>query len=487
MKQGKLGLWILTALVVGNMVGSGIFMLPRSLAEVASPAGIFLAWGFTGLGVLFTALVFGSLATRKPELTGGPQVYAMALFSQGSRSSILSGYLVTWGYWVANLAGIVAIITTFASYLGAFFPILSSEAPLFSIGTLHIKVGNLLTFLVCTLLLWAIHGMILRGVEEAGKLNLAATAAKVLGFMLFIVVSLFAFQASNLLPFVAPVAGPAGTSIGLLGQIQGAAIATLWGFIGVESAVVFSSRAKRQSDVKKATILGLFLAIAIYMGITLLVMGTLPHDQLVASDRPLVDALSLVVGPSGSYIMAGLGLVSLLGASIGWVTLSSEVAYQAARQGLFPPVFSRENKHGAPTSSLWITNAMAQLFIFSTVSQSISNAFNFVVFVATLAYLIPYIIASVYLLKMVLTGDTYLGQSRSRMIDGAFALISTLYSGWVIKAGTADMKTFLFGVCLLAVGIVFYPLVRRDKLFNGKRKVNPGVSETGVPITKAQN
>jgi arginine:ornithine antiporter/lysine permease len=118
--SNKLGFWVLTALVVGNMVGSGIFMLPRSLSEAASPAGVISAWLTTGFGVLMMALVFGNLAIRKPNLTGGPQIYAKELFKQGSQASILSGFMSSWGYWVGNLAGNVAIITTFAGYLSSF-------------------------------------------------------------------------------------------------------------------------------------------------------------------------------------------------------------------------------------------------------------------------------------------------------------------------------------------------------------------------------
>ncbi|MGZ4164039.1 MAG: amino acid permease, partial [Tumebacillaceae bacterium] len=236
MSNNKLGLWVLTALVVGNMVGSGIFMLPRSLAEVASPGGVLLAWLLTGAGVLMLALVFGNLALRKPSLSGGPQMYAMALFKEGTRRSTLAGYLVAWGYWVANWAGNVAIITTFASYLSTFFPIMTSQAAFLTVGGTTIKVGNFITFLVCTALLWGMHSLILRGLEGAGKINLVATTAKVIGFVFFIVVALFAFQSSNMLPLVQPRMDDGGASISMFGQINHAAIATLWAFVGIESA-----------------------------------------------------------------------------------------------------------------------------------------------------------------------------------------------------------------------------------------------------------
>ena len=158
----KIGFWVLTSLVVGNMVGSGIFMLPGTLAEVASPGGVILAWLFTGLGVLFVTLVFGNLGKRKPGLQGGPQIYAKELFRKGSKAATLSGFMVSWGYWIGNLAGNIAIITTFASYLSTFFPVMTSQAEVFTIGSFTMKLGNLLTFIVCTLMLWVTHFIILK-------------------------------------------------------------------------------------------------------------------------------------------------------------------------------------------------------------------------------------------------------------------------------------------------------------------------------------
>lgn len=463
--KGTLGLGILISLVVGNMVGSGIFMLPRSLSEVASPAGVILAWLLTGFGVLVTALVFGNLAIRKPDLTGGPQIYAKELFKPGSKKSTLSGFMSTWGYWIGNLAGNVAIITTFAGYLSTFFPILTSQAVLLHIGSFTLYVGNALTFLVCTILLWGTHYIILNGLENAGKLNVIATAAKVIGFMLFIIIALFAFESSNILPFAEPKINAAGNSVGLFGQINSAAITTLWAFIGVESAVVFASRAKKQSDVKKATIFGLLIALAIYIGISTLVMGILTQDQLVASQKPLIDAIESVLGPIAGKVLAAIGLISLFGSTIGWIMLSAEVPYAAAKQGIFIPAFLKENKKGIPTFSLIVTNVLGQLFIFSTVSKSISQAFDFIIYIATLSYLVPYLISTIFQLKLVITGETYYSL-KERKVDFVIGFLATIYSVWVIVAGTADIKTFSFGVLLLLSGILFYNQLNK----NGAKK-----------------
>lgn len=469
MKSNKLGLWLLTALVVGNMVGSGIFMLPQSLAKAASPAGVLLAWLMTGVGVLMLALVFGNLSIRKPDLNGGVQMYAQALFPKGSRTGVMSGYVISWGYWIANVSGNVAVLTTFIGYLSTFFPIMTSSAKLFTIGSLTVKVGGFITFIICTIVLWVMNAIILKGIERTGQINFVATATKVIGFLIFIAFTLFAFQKTNILPLVQPRTGDNGAPLSLLGQVNNAAVTTLWAFVGIESAVMFSKRAKKLSDIKKATVIGLAVSLVIYVGITMLVMGSLTQNELMHADKPLVDALQKVVGHNISYVMAVFDLISLVGTTIGWIFLSAEAPYQAAKQGLFPPVFRKENKNGVPVASLVITNAFSQIFLFLTISDTLSNAFNFVVQVATLAYLVPYAATAIYQVKMVLTGDTY-QNGKGRLGDGVISIIATIYSIYVIVAGTSNMKTFLLGVGLYVLGIILFPLLMKAKETEVKQK-----------------
>jgi len=257
-----------------------------------------------------------------------------------------------------------------------------------------------------------------------------------------------------------------------MSQVNNAAVNTLWAFIGIESAIVFAGRAKKQTDVKRATVLGLFIALAIYMGISTLVMGMLDQNTLIHSDKPMIDAIQSVLGPLSGKLLAGIGLISLFGSTIGWVMLSAEVPYQAAKQGLFLPAFLKENKKGLPSFSLLLTNGIGQLFIFSTVSKSISGAFDFIILIATLAYLVPYFISSIYQLKLVITGETY-KSDRSRIVDGIIALLSTIYSIWIIIAGTADIKTFIYGIILIASGILFYgPLMKRHARIKQKEAIS---------------
>lgn len=468
MKSNKLGLWLLTALVVGNMVGSGIFMLPQSLAKAASPGGVFLAWVLTGVGVLMLSLVFGNLSIRKQDLSGGVQMYAKALFPKGSQAGVLSGYVISWGYWIANVSGNVAVLTTFVGYLSTFFPIMTSSANLITLGSFSVKVGGFITFIVCTVVLWVMNAIILRGIERTGQINFIATATKVIGFLIFICFTLFAFEKTNLMPLMQPRTSASGIHLGLLGQVNNAAVTTLWAFVGIESAVMFSKRAKKHSDIKKATVLGLVISLVIYVGITTLVMGSLTQTELMHADKPLVDALQKVVGHNVSYVMAVFDLISLTGTTLGWIFLSAEAPYQAAKQGLFPPIFRKENKNGVPVASLLLTNAFSQIFLFLTISDSLSNAFNFVVQVATLAYLVPYAATALYQVKLVFSGETYIN-SKGRLTDGLISILATVYSIYVIIAGTSNMKTFLLGIGLYVVGILLYPLIMQAKPSNAQQ------------------
>jgi arginine:ornithine antiporter / lysine permease len=466
METKKWGVWILTAFVIGNMIGGGIFMLPTSLAQVASPMGSTLAWMATGLGVWMIALVFGNLATRKPELKAGPQSYAQAMFSSPKAGNV-AGYSMAWGYWAANWAATASVIISFAGYLTTFFPIMQSKQVLLTMGNFQLEVGKALTFTVCSVVLWGIQWILSRDFNNAGNINILATGTKVVGFLLYIILTVWIFDASNLgdgFQFV----NQEGQSLSLTSQINGAAITMLWAFIGIESAVMLSNRAKSQKDVKKATLLGLVISVFIYIGITLLTMGAIPQEELQQSQKPLVDALRAVVGNNGAYIMAILALISLFGSTIGWIVVSSEVPYQAAKEGLFPAFFAKTNKKGSPVRSLFITNFMTQLFLFSTVSGTVSQAYNFAIVVATLAYLVPYLVSVLYQLKLIITRETYQATKGVRVYDGVITILALIYSVWVIKTGTADLKTFLLGVGLFVLGLVLYPFIMK-KPFNNEQ------------------
>jgi arginine:ornithine antiporter / lysine permease len=464
MNNKKLGFWLLTALVAGNMVGSAIFMLPQSLSQVGTPAGVLLAWAFTGMGVLMLAHVFGQLAERKPDVIGGPPSYARELFNGKTKTGQVSGFLTSWGYWTSNSPGNAAVLTTLIGYLTYFLPVLHNKEVLFSIGSFDLKTGNLLTFLISSAVLWSIHFLMFRGTYSTGKINFVATVAKVLGFIFFIVVVLSVFETKFLHPFAGTKVLSTGESIGLVDQMNKGALLTLWAFVGIESAVFLSGRAKNQKDVKWATLAGLVISLAIYLLVTFFTMGALSQQELMQTDKPLVDVLTHIIGDKGSMIMAFLGVMSMVGASIGWIMLSGEVPYQSAKQNLFPHWFMGENKNGAPVNALWITNGLTQIFLISTLSETISGSFNMLITIATLATLVPYLLSALYSLKVVFKGENYRSTDRpKRSFDGLLALLATLYSLWVIKSGLGDLKTFGLGMLLIFSGIILAPWLPKHK------------------------
>ncbi|EUJ33559.1 putative arginine/ornithine antiporter YvsH [Listeria floridensis FSL S10-1187] len=463
-KQRKMGFFILTALVIGNMMGSGIFMLPRQMAEVASPLATLLAWIFTGAGVLLIALVFGNLAVKRPDLTSGAQSHAYAFFNRPGAKHV-AGFIAVWSYWVANWAGNVSLITSFAGYLSVFFPILNSKTTFVKMGEFTITEGQVLTFAVCTVLLWGIAFIISRGVSGAGKINLVATIAKVGGFFLFIIIAVFSFQSAKMGEFYHPVYNSAGLSEGLLSQVNSAAIVTLWAFIGIESAMMFAGRAKSGKTVRAATITGLIVAVMLYSLISILTLGLIPKENLIGSASPLADALNAVIGSGGSAVMATLALICLFGSAIGWIMMSSEAPHQAAKNGIFLPYLKKTNKNGTPVRSLVLTCIASQFFIFSTLSGDIAVAYDFVVKVSTLAFLVQYFISPIFQLKLVFTGSTYeTSKLPKRITDGIIAFLALCYSLWIMKSGTENLTVFLLSIGLFLLGFVLYPLMRKQTL-----------------------
>lgn len=480
MATKKWGLSILTAFVIGNMIGGGIFMLPASLSQVASPMGATLAWIATGFGVLMIALVFGNLSIRKPELTAGPQSYAQALFSSPQAGKV-AGYSIAWGYWAANWGANASVIISFSGYLSTFFPVMQNKQVLMTIGTFQLELGKILTFIICSAVLWGFHWILSRDFNNGGKFGILATGTKVAGFLMFILLTVWTVDLSisgEEFTFV----NQEGQNTPLLSQLNGAAIMLLWAFIGIESAVMLSNRAKSQADVKKATLLGLIFSVFIYVSITLLTMKAIPLEELQHSQKPLVDALNSVIGNSGAYILAILALISLIGSTFGWIVVSAEVPYQAAKNGLFPRFFTKINKKGSPIRSMFITNFMTQLFLFSTVSGTLSQAYNWAIVISTLAFLVPYFVSALYQLKLIITGETY-QSSKNRIVDGVITVFALIYSLWVIKSGTADWFTFFLGLSFYAVGLLLYPFIMKGSF----QYVHVAAQTNKVIQTEARN
>ena len=342
---GKLGLLPLTALVVGSMIGGGVFSLPQNMAKGASPGAVVIGWLITGVGMLALAFVYRGLSTRKPALDAGPYAYARAGFGD------FIGFNSAWGYWLSAWIGNVSYAVLIFGALSYFVPVFGAEG-----NTWQAIAG-------ASVLLWLIHGLILMGVRQAAVVNVVTTIAKMAPIFIFIVAILVAFNLPtfNLDFWGAGVPSPGDVTT----QVKSTMLVTLWVFIGIEGASVVSARAGRRSDIGRATLLGFVTALAVYMLVSLLSFGVMSQPELAAlpGAAPMANVLEKAVGPWGS-VLVRIGLViSVAGAFLSWTLFAAEIAYRAARDGVLPGVFGMENQKGSPSGSLWITNILVQLFL----------------------------------------------------------------------------------------------------------------------------
>ena len=425
----KLGFAQLAALIVGSMIGGGAFNLPSDMARGAGTGAVIIGWIITGIGMIALAFVYQSLANRKPELTGGVYSYAKAGFGE------YIGFNSAWGYWLSAWIGNV-----------------SYSVLLFG-----------------AVLLWAFTLLILNGVSGAALINLITTIAKLVPIFLFIVISLFMF---NFDKFTFQFWGTSDLG-GIVTQVKSTMLVTLWCFIGIEGAVVVSGRAKKQSDVGKATVLGLIGTLIIYMLITLMALGVMDRVKLSGLENPsMAYVLEFAVGKWGA-VLINLGLIiSLFGSLLGWALLAAEIPYVAAKDGVLPKVFAKLNKKGTPSGSLIITNLLVQAFLILTLVAS--STYQALYSVASTAILVPYLLSAMYGFKLALTGETYDKDPTGRTRDKIFGGIATVYAIWLCYA--AGLKYLLLCFILYAVGIIFFYIGKKQNnkdsvVFVGKEKI----------------
>ncbi|MBA1435056.1 basic amino acid/polyamine antiporter, partial [Bombilactobacillus bombi] len=349
-RDGKLGLLELVGLVVGSIIGGGVFNLMHDMATGAGAGAIIIGWIITAIGMIMLAFSFQNLTMKRPDLDAGVYSYAEAGFGK------YMGFNSAWGYWASAWLGNVGYATLLMSAVAYFLPIFGNGQNIWSI-------------LAASIILWACHFMILRGVESASFVNTIITIAKLIPIFLFLVIVLFAFKLnmfSNDFWFT-----PTGhfEFADVLKQAKSTMLVTVWVFIGIEGAVVFSGRARKRSDVGKATVLGIITVILIYMLVTLLSFGVMKRAGLAHLSQPaMAQLLQSIVGKWGAMVV-NLGLIiSVVGAWLSWTMFAGQLPYEAAKEGSFPKMFAKENKNGAPITSLTVTNiSVNYTFLFSYV------------------------------------------------------------------------------------------------------------------------
>lgn len=438
LQDRKLGFLALVSLVVGSMIGGGIFSMPGDMAQEANSGAVLVAWLITGLGVIMLALTFQNLADRYPHLDNGIYSYAKEGFGQ------FIGFLSAWGYWLANMLTIVASSILLFSALSYFFPVFEDG-------------NNLISIACASVLIWMLHIFLLRGLNEAAVVNGLITLAKLIPIGVFIVILFAAFQLDTFRfrfwgsdTFDWSVVG---------GQVNKTMLITVWAFLGIEGAVVFSGRARRRKDVGKATVMGLLGTLIIYMLVSLLSYGIFPREQLAGLRTPsMAYVLEHVLGPWGAALI-NIGLIiSLFGLVIGMSLLSAETLFVAAKDRVLPKWAAYENKNGTPAGSFWITTLSVQVVLLFVIFMG--STYQTIYQVTTTAILLPYLFSTAYLVKSCLKAS-----GRKKAANGGkglvFGLFSSIYAGYLLYA--AGFHNLLYASVLYGAGLIlFFRVYRQD-------------------------
>ena len=438
-KDTKVSLPTLTAMVIGSMIGSGVFLLPGRFGAESGVAGALIAWAIAGAGMLMLAFVFQRLATRKPDLDAGLFAYAKAGFGD------YMGFNSAFGFWASACAGNTSYWVLIMATTSALFPALGA--------------GDTLLAVICsTIGVWLFFYLILRGVKQAAVINRIVTWAKVVPILVFIVIAIIAFKADV---FTGNFWGGDGNYswASLFEQAKGTMLITVFVFLGIEGASVYSRFARKREDVGRATVIGFLSVLSVFMLVTLASYGVLSQDELAGISQPsMASVLESIVGEWGSvFIRLGV-ILSVLGAYLAWTLMAAEMLFIPAKSEDMPRFLTRENRNGAPVPALVMAGGLVQLLLILLLFAS--DALNFMLDLTAALALIPYLLAAGYALKLTVTRETYDGD-RSWVPDMVIAAVATFYTLFLLYA--AGWDHLLLSCILYAGGAVLYWLARRER------------------------
>ena len=448
-KAGSLNLRLLTALVVGSILGSGIFGLPQNMAAGAGAGAIIIGWCITGFGMLMLARTYQMLSMQKPELNNGVYAYAKAL------SGDYVGFNSAWGYWISAWIGNVGYLVAAFSGLAYFFPIFGEG------NTFYAVIG-------ASIVLWVVHVLVLRGIQGAAVLNAVVTIAKVVPLLLFILFVALAFQIDI---FKLNFWGDAKLG-SVINQVKSTMLVTVWVFIGIEGANVYSARAKQRADVGKATVAGFLICLALLMGVSLLSLGIFSQPELAALKNPsMAGVMEKAVGTWGALVVYIGLIISVGGGFLAWTLLAAEALFTPAGDGVMPIWLSKLNKSGAPANALWLTNGMVQLFLILTLFSKAT--YLALISLSTAMILIPYLFSAVYGLTVAWRNK----QANVKPVvkpnreDLTIAGIASVYCVWLLYA--AGLKYLMLSALLYIPGTFLYIWAKKQRAERPFTKVEP--------------
>ncbi len=401
--------------------------------------GALIAWCIAGTGMLMLAFVFQTLSRRRPDLDAGIYAYAKAGFGN------YLGFVSAFGYWIACCLADVACLILIKATLGQFFPV-------FGDGTTAVAIVS------ASVMVWGVHILVLRGVREAAALNTIATVAKMVPIVIFIVVVIAGFQADV---FALNFWGAAEHSLSsVASQVRNTMLVTVFVFVGIEGASVYSRYAKDRNDVGVATVLGFLGVLCLLVLVTVFSYGILLREDLAALANPsMAGVMEAIVGHWGRvFISVGL-LISILGNYLSWSLLAAEVLHSAGKSNTMPAFLARENRNGVPSAALWLTNIVIQAFLL--VTWFAESAFTIALKMTSAMTLVPYLLVAAFGCKLAWTGETYDLAGHDRRLDGVRSAIATVYAAGMLYAGGA--KFLLLSALLYAPGTWLYYYARREQ------------------------
>ncbi|MGB3439825.1 MAG: basic amino acid/polyamine antiporter [Actinophytocola sp.] len=431
------GVPTLMAMVVGSMVGAGIFSLPARFAGQTGVAGALISWAIAGAGMLMLAFVFQSLAVRKPDLDAGVFAYAKAGFGE------YLGFYSAFGYWASSCVGNVTYWILIMSTVGALWPALGEG-------------DTLVAFVLSSACVWIFYLLVRRGVKEATAINRIVTIAKLVPIIVFVLLVLFLLDAKV---FADNFQGT-GDVGGLAEQVRGTMLATVFVFLGVEGASVYSRHARRREDVGRATVLGFLSVLAIFASVTIVSYGVLPMEEIADLRQPsMAGVLEAAVGPWGkAFVSIGL-IISVLGAYLAWTLMASEVLFMAAKERDMPKVFARLSEADVPRTAVFATSLAVQVLLLITVFSE--DAFTFALDLTSALSLIPFLLAAGYAVRIAMTRDSYEQQGDGRNKDLVVASLATIYT--IVLLFAAGPKFLLISFLLYAPSTALFVIARREQ------------------------
>ena len=420
-KNKSIGLIICIALVIGNMIGSGIFLLPASLAQYGGVS--MLGWAATTIGAIMTALVFVRLSRKFPK-QGGPYRYAYDNFGA------LAGFSVAWSYWVSIWCGNAAISVATVAYLSVFFPELNNNATLAVIVSLSI--------------VWSLTLINIRGVKEAGFIQVLTTILKLIPLVMIGLAAFFVFEPQSFEPFNL-------TDQPIATAITATAALTLWAFLGMESATIPADNVRHPSiTIPRATIIGVLITAAVYISSQVTVISVVPNAQLQVSTAPFADAARLMWGSWAGHMVAIGAIISCIGALNGWILLQGQVPMTAARDKLLPSILIDKNNKGVSKNALIISSTIISILVASNYHEGMVSLFTFAILVSTLGIFIPYLLSIMVELKSIYNS----WHTKAEYMNLITTILALIYFCWAISGIGA--KAMLWGAVLLLSGLPIF-------------------------------